>query len=99
MDATEIILVTQNNSKPTECPNCHKPEDVKQVCKHCEYIYPEENTTWWDVVKIIILVVVVMILASFLLISLAEWLEHGDHKSLIKIMWENLQYLFSLKVF
>lgn len=35
------IFITQ--SEPKKCPNCHKKEDKKEVCKHCEYVYKEEK--------------------------------------------------------
>lgn len=29
---------------PPSCPECNKAEDIKQVCRHCEYEYPESGS-------------------------------------------------------
>lgn len=39
-----------SRSEKETCPNCRKPEDKMEVCKHCHYEYPEESSTWLGIV-------------------------------------------------
>lgn len=40
------IFIHSQKREPDRCPECHKEEDVKVVCAHCGYEYPEEDSSW-----------------------------------------------------
>lgn len=37
------ILIPTRPHEPTRCPNCKEIENKKEVCKHCKYVYPEDE--------------------------------------------------------
>ncbi len=37
------IFIPMRSSEPSRCPSCKEIESKKEVCKHCEYVYPEDE--------------------------------------------------------
>lgn len=38
-----IIMPVPVSHEPDRCPKCMRPEDVKQMCRYCQYEYVEED--------------------------------------------------------
>jgi len=85
------------DSKPAECPHCHKPEDIKQVCRSCGYEYPEENkkNDW----KETLISVFVLLCIVFILFTLLNWLlpsPFDEHITLVQCFANSFKWLFNL---
>ena len=61
-------------SEPSLCPECGKPEDIKQVCRHCGHEYRDEDSSGWCVP----LVILGMIAVVWLSFTLGFWLLEQD---------------------
>lgn len=43
-----IPIFLFQNREPDRCPECGRLEDVKVLCRHCKYEYPESESKWTD---------------------------------------------------
>lgn len=44
------IFIPRGEEEVKKCPKCKKGEDIKEVCKHCGYVYKESKESyplWW----------------------------------------------------
>lgn len=72
MSNTPIFIPMPYETTPDLCPKCGKGEDIRPVCHHCGYEYPEDSMsfTWRE--KAVITIVI--IIAVWVLITLICWL-------------------------
>ena len=68
------IIIPIHSSR---CPECGKPEDIKQVCKHCGHEYRDEESSGWWVLWLILGTIATL----WLLFTVGDWLiEQGFGK-------------------
>lgn len=64
---------------PATCPSCGKTEDIKEVCRHCNYEYPPEpNDPWYKIIYIIFIVLAIIALIIFIVALLFQWISDDD---------------------
>lgn len=85
------------SSPPPECPECHRPEDIKEVCRNCGYEYSEgEGMALW---KILLMLIFIVILVLWFLITLSDFVfTNYEHYTLSQIIGSQWQWLSSLRI-
>ena len=89
--AANIALNTAINSyHKDKCPECGKPEDIKEVCRHCEYEYPEDyDISWWGITIIILLIC----FSGYLFGTVIYWLTDYNNSTLIEIFHGQIDWI------
>lgn len=83
--------------EPERCPNCHKEEDVKEVCKHCDFEYPsEESLSWQDICMGLLFVFMFFWLIGTLLCWFANSSMHDS--TLLDILKGQWEWLTNLRI-
>lgn len=76
-----VPVIGMDDDKPSKCPSCGKPENIKQVCGHCKYEYPEdEDWNGWVVLGVI----VVLIVLVWLGVTILHWLVEQNGFNAVK---------------
>ncbi|MDP2816308.1 MAG: hypothetical protein Q8O19_06480 [Rectinemataceae bacterium] len=85
--------------EPDRCPKCDRPENVKEVCKHCGYEYPEENSPdlrWYEIA----LIVGVVSFATYAILTFGYWMVGGDwgkpDPTLVEVLESQWQWIKEL---
>ena len=93
---TIIPVIIHSNSESLKCPECGKEEDIKQVCKHCGYEYPEEEETNGCMTALVVMLII------WLVITIIWWIADNNSLGEKRSLWETIkaQYHFitSLKI-
>lgn len=75
MQLTPIII---NKNKEDNCPNCGKQEKKIEVCKHCKYIYEEDDTNLtlldWFIVLVLFVIGMTAVLTIASLLMKFVWI-------------------------
>lgn len=89
------IIIPIDTSEPDTCPKCGKEEDIKQVCGHCGYVYPEddESSNWWVPIAVIIFIILVF----WVLWTLVQWFG-GFEDSLWEVLKMQWRWVSRLKI-
>jgi len=89
-------IIIHSNSGPPKCPECGKEENIKQICKHCGYEYPEEEINGFMTFLGIVLII-------WLILTIAWWIADnsslGEKRSLWEIIKVEFEFITSLKIF
>lgn len=86
------IIINQNEEV---CPNCGKPEEIIEVCKHCGHEYEYESLS----VKEKIIFALFVIVFIWVMITLFEWLFFNfDNESLFEIIKSQYDWITSLRI-
>lgn len=83
---------------PATCPHCGKPEDIIEVCRHCQYVYRRPDHPVREVIVTVAVIVGGLSVFVFLMMAMLEWLVGHSNKSLLEIIVEGLRWLFSKRV-
>lgn len=82
MQPVPIIIPVSHNSEEDKCPNCGKPEDIKQVCKHCGHEYPEDDEDdeggGWSTFFGVIIFIAVIIVICWIFLTFIVWIAGDD---------------------
>jgi len=91
-----IIIPTE--SEPDVCPECGRSEDIKRVCRHCGYEYPEssEDFRWYHILAGIVFILLAVVLFCWILWTLIEWLSWSD--SLVDVLKDQWEWLKSIRI-
>jgi hypothetical protein len=93
---SDTILITPMIVQESRCPNCNKEEDVKTVCKHCNFEYPEDDTNIFKLVGIILLCVTVCL---WFIATIICWLSLNDNNSsLFEILASQWNFIINLRL-
>jgi hypothetical protein len=65
MTNTIVPIFIPMNNQPDKCPKCNKDEEIKEVCAHCGYEYPEKKSS--TILAIILLLFAIGTLILFLM--------------------------------
>ena len=90
-------IITPNVSSEEEvCPNCWKPEDIVEVCKHCRYEYEDDSDiSFWDVIIMAVVLFLVIAAIFMFFIPLLNWLS-DEHITLVKSYADMFKYVGNL---
>ncbi len=96
MNMITPIIIPMRSSEPSRCPECGKPEDIKQVCRHCGHEYSEEGVSGWWVLWLILGTVA----ALWLLSTVVYWLlEQGfSNPTLLEVLKEQGEFFRGLRI-
>ncbi len=85
---TIIPIFIPTDSESEKCPKCHKEENIQQVCKHCGYVYPEEEYenpfSWWQWIIIVLLLIILI----DILCVIFYWLFQDIHGYKVETLFE-----------
>jgi hypothetical protein len=82
-----FIPIFTGNSEPATCPHCHKEEDIKRVCRNCNYEYPQGESSAFEFILIILLCIVGTALFAWGVIIFADWI--GGNDTLVNVIVEH----------
>ena len=74
---TPVVIPVIVHEEEDVCPNCGKPEEIIEVCKHCKHEYEEDedfNITWWDITSVILFFIWIL----WIICILFDWLFMAD---------------------
>lgn len=83
------VVAIINTPEPETCPNCGKPENIKRVCRHCNYEYLEAKRSFWF--RFIFAIEAVLGVAFFfwLIVTCFNWLMDGTPLlEVLKSQWQ-----------
>lgn len=97
---TPVPMPIHHSSDPDRCPNCGKPENIIEVCKHCGHMYEEEPISGKDAFIGLCIVVSVILLAIYVTYTIIMWAGDaslGNESHLTDVFREQWEFLKRLK--
>lgn len=94
-------IIVLPDSTPDACPNCNKEELKVEVCKHCGYIYPEDNPTGKEILICFLIGLIIIIILIWGLITGIHWFMNNERYgySLVEIIISQFEYIKELRIF
>jgi uncharacterized protein (DUF983 family) len=92
-----IICPIFIHTEPEKCPECHKTEDIKEVCRHCGYEYKEDEGCF-SIVVFIIVIVVILVFATWVIWTLSDWLCSSYPTTLLETLKSQWEWLRSIRI-
>ena len=92
-----IYIPASSSSEPSKCPSCDKKEDIKKVCRHCDYEYKEPPTTFTEGLVAFMVIVSVIWLCVTILVWLMDY-SFGDKKTLLDMFIAQWEFIKNLRL-
>ena len=91
---SDIIVPILIPEEPSVCPECGKPEDIVNACRHCGYIYEDEDSPPLraQIIGEIIAFAIIAALFIWIIFTIGDWLAGGTPLlDVFKDQWEWLK--------
>jgi len=91
------IILLMHNREPSKCPGCGKPEDIKQVCRHCGREYCEEESCGCLTPILAILIIGAIV---WFLFTIGHWLmsQQFDKLTLLEVLKSQAHFIGGLRL-
>jgi len=83
---------------PATCPKCGKPENILEVCGHCQYVYRRPVHPVRDLVVMVVSVLGGCLIFAFGFMVVLEWLSSRNNASLTEVAMGYIRWLLSKRV-
>jgi NADH:ubiquinone oxidoreductase subunit C len=81
-----------------KCPHCGKTENIKQVCRHCGYEYPEDENSFWFNFIATFCVIYLFYSAITVIVWLMNLQFENDHQTLTDVLRWQWNFIHQLRL-
>jgi hypothetical protein len=98
---TSYVPIPIPDKDPDVCPQCGKEEDIKAVCKHCGYEYPDEEDSGSSFPEW--LIIPIALVGAWLVLTVGFWVlenagEYGSAPTFVEVLKSQWAVITQLRI-